>query len=80
MTPDYHLTDMLPHSRLHIVTETVSAITATSAMAAPLWFPALKDASEVVAVLLPFGGAIVIILQIVVYVRRLRRGNRNHQP
>ncbi len=73
MIPDVHLTDLLPQTKLDVAVDTVASATAAGAIAAPFWWPALKEASEVAAALLPFLGLVLIVLQIIIHVRRIWR-------
>ncbi len=77
MSHDYNLADMLPQSKIQVAVDAASTITAAGAVSAPLWFPALKSASEVAAALLPFFGIILIVLQIIFYARRIWRGRKS---
>ena len=74
MTPD-HYAGILPQTKVQVAIDAISTLTAAGAVTFPIWFPALQNASEIAAALLPFLGIILITLQIIVYVRRVRRGN-----
>jgi hypothetical protein len=80
MTPDYHLADLLPQSKIQVVADAAGTVVAAGALTTSIWFPVLKNVSEVAATFLPFLGIILITLQIIVYVRRIRAGNRRHNP
>lgn len=57
--------------------DAVAGATAAGALSAPWWFPPLKEASEIAAFLLPILGVVLVAVQIVFYLFRIRRGRRS---
>jgi hypothetical protein len=64
---------MADTSPITLAGDALAGATAAGALSAPWWFPVLKEASEVAAFLLPILGVILVSVQIVFYLIRLRR-------
>jgi hypothetical protein len=75
MTPGFqHFAEVImPQTKVQAAVDAANSVTAAGAIAAPYWFPLLKNGSEWVAAILPYMGLILVALQIIYYVRRNRR-------
>lgn len=63
----------MAESPITLAGDALAGATAAGALSAPWWFPVLKEVSEVAAFLLPIFGVILVSVQIVFYLIRLRR-------
>ena len=72
---------MADNSPIILVADAVAGATAAGALTAPWWFPVLKEASDIAAILLPILGVILVLAQIVFYLHRIRRdAKRTRRP
>lgn len=67
---------MADNNPITLAGDALAGATAAGALSAPWWFPVLKEASEIAAFLLPIFGVVLVSLQIIFYLVRLRRGRR----
>jgi hypothetical protein len=63
----------MPQTRIQAVVDAATSVTAAGAISSAYWLPMVKTGSEWVSALLPFGGLILVTLQIIYYVSRIRR-------
>lgn len=68
---------MADTSPITMVSDVVAGATATGALTTPLWFPMLKEASEIAALILPIIGVVLVAAQIAYYALRLRGKGRH---
>jgi hypothetical protein len=66
-------TIIMPQTRVQAAVDAATSVTAAGAISSGYWLHHVQAGGEWVAALLPFGGLILVTLQIIYYVSRIRR-------